>query len=102
HQPLDRWYTGEWVAKYPSRSAIRGYHISQLDAVWISADDVKARELTYKSTQLFHNYVIGVPYASEGLLITDDDILANIRLPQPVNARMNYAKVIVGVDWGVT
>lgn len=101
-KPLDRWYNAEWVAKYPSRQGLRGYHISQLDAVWISADDVMKRQLTYKSTQLFHNYVIGVPFASEGLLVTDDDIIGNIRLAEPVNARQNYAKVVVGIDWGVT
>lgn len=101
-KPLDRWYNAEWVPKYPSRQGLRGYHISQLDAVWISADDVMKRQLTYKSTQLFHNYVIGVPFASEGLLVTDDDILANIKNPAPINSRQNYAKVIVGIDWGVT
>lgn len=101
-QPLDRWQNAQWVSKHPSRQALRGYHISQLDAVWISADDIKSRELSYKSTQLFHNYVIGVPFASEGMLVTDDDILANIRLPKPINSRQGYAKIIVGIDWGVT
>lgn len=96
---LDRWYSGEWVAKYPSRSGVRGYHISQMDAVWISADDVKRRELTYTSKQLFHNYVIGMPFASEGLLITEDDILASTRLEAPVTGRRDYAKIVVGIDW---
>src|SRR5690606_38244761 len=79
-KPLDRWYNGEWVAKYPNRKEIRGYHISQLNAVWISADDIKRRELRYTSRQLFYNYVIGEPYANEGLIITEDDILACQRL----------------------
>ena len=30
---------GEWVAAYPGR-AIRGYHMSQLNAPWITADEI--------------------------------------------------------------
>jgi len=100
-KPLDRWYNGEWVAKYPDRKAIRGYHISQLNAVWISADDVKRRELKYTSKQLFYNYVIGEPYASEGLVITEDDILGSKRFETRVHSRQNYKKTVVGIDWGI-
>ncbi len=100
-KPLDRWYNGEWVAKYPSRKGIRGYHISQLNAVWISADDIKRRELRYASKQLFYNYVIGEPYASAGMIITDDDIMAAQRLETRVHSRKDYAKIVVGIDWGV-
>jgi len=97
-EPLDRW-KGEWVAAYPSRKGLRGYHISQLDAVWITADDVKRRELSYTSKQLFYNYVVGVPFASEGLLIVEDDILASTRLEGPVFSRQQYVKIVAGVDW---
>lgn len=100
-KPLDRWYNGEWVAKYPNRKEIRGYHISQLNAVWISADDIKRRELRYTSRQLFYNYVIGEPYANEGLIITEDDILACQRLESRVHSRKDYKKVVVGIDWGI-
>lgn len=38
--PLDRWYSGMWVAKHPERSAngdgVRGYMISQMNAVWVN------------------------------------------------------------------
>lgn len=100
-KPLDRWYNGEWVAKYPDRKAIRGYHISQLNAVWISADQIKRNELTYTSKQLFYNYVIGEPFAAAGLIITEDDILASQRLEKRVYSRQDYQKVVVGIDWGV-
>ncbi|QKE56332.1 terminase large subunit [Bacillus phage YungSlug] len=102
HKPLDRWYNGHWVAKHPDRKALRGYHISQLSAVWITADDFKRNELTYTSKQLFYNYVIGMPYASEGLIITDDDILALQRFEKPVFSRQDYKKIVVGIDWGLT
>lgn len=39
-KPLDRWYNGSWVQQYPSRTqgmtGTRGYHISQLNAVWVN------------------------------------------------------------------
>lgn len=98
---LDRWAQGEWVAMYPSIKETRGYHISQLDAVWISADDVIRRKFNYTSKQLFYNYVIGEPYASQGLLITDADIKASVRLPKEVMSRnQNYVGIAAGIDWG--
>jgi hypothetical protein len=101
-QPLNRWYKGEYVAKMPSRHEIRGYHISQLDAVWISADEIMRNQFQYKVKQLFYNYVIGIPYASEGLIITDQDVLSCVDYPEPLGYRdySKYKKVVAGVDWG--
>lgn len=97
---LNRWTVGEWVAQERGRST-SGYAISQLDATWISADDIMRRSLSYPSRQLFHNYVIGVPYTAVGLLINDDDILSSIRLPAPIVSRTNdYTHIAVGIDWG--
>ena len=100
-KPLDRTY-GEWVAKYPSRKSIRGYHISQLNAVWISADDIKKREMRYTSKQLFYNYVIGEPYVNEGMIITEQDLLGAVRFESPKLHRNEYSFVVAGIDWGVT
>ena len=98
---LDRWAKGEWVSMYPDIKETRGYHISQLDAVWISGDDIYRRKLNYASKQLFYNYVIGEPYASSGLLITEEDVKASIRLPKEVLSRnQNYVGIIAGIDWG--
>ncbi|AYP68556.1 tail assembly protein [Exiguobacterium phage vB_EalM-132] len=99
---LNRWNTGEYVAKHPSIHETRGYHISQLDAVWIPADEVMRNQFQYQSKQLFYNYVIGMPYASEGLLITDQDVLSCIGYDQPIGFRDygKYKKITVGVDWG--
>lgn len=99
---LNRWNKGEYVAKYPSRTEIRGYHISQMDAVWITADQIMRNKFNYKVQQLFFNYVIGVPYASEGLLITDQDILSCVGFPEPIGYRdySKYKKVVAGIDWG--
>lgn len=98
---LDRWKMGEWVPMYPSIKATRGYHISQLDATWISADDIMRRKLTYTSKQLFYNYVIGEPYAAEGLQITDADLIAAVRLSKwQMSRNNNYVGVVAGIDWG--
>ena len=100
-QELNRWEEGEWVPMYPSIKETRGYHISQLDATWISADDIMRRKFNYTSKQLFYNYVVGEPYASEGILIVDEDLRASIRLPREVMARTNaYSAVSAGIDWG--
>jgi hypothetical protein len=101
HQELDRWYNGEWVAKYPDRKGLRGYHISQLNAVWISADQVKRNELRYPSKQLFYNYVIGEPYAAEGLIINENDVLSAQRFDSPKHGRTGYQKIVAGIDWGL-
>ena len=100
-KPLNRWGIGEWAPMYPSIKETRGYHISQLDAAWISADDVMRRMFSYTSKQLFINYVIGEPYASEGLIVVDEDIKGAIRLPKEVLSRTNaYTAISVGIDWG--
>lgn len=98
---LNRWEPGEWVPMCPSIKETRGYHISQLDATWISADDIMRRQFNYTSKQLFYNYVIGEPYASEGLQITDADLRASIRLPKwQMSRNNNYVGIVAGIDWG--
>ncbi|QQO40634.1 terminase [Bacillus phage 015DV002] len=105
-KPLDRWYNGEWVAEHPDRTAdgggTRGYLITQMNAVWISADELKRKELKAKSKQHFYNYVLGHPYQDVALAVQDKDILDNIRedLPEPLMNRGNYRFISVGIDWG--
>ncbi|QIA28720.1 terminase large subunit [Phage f2b1] len=105
-EPLDRWYNGMWVAKYPDRTAdgggTRGYLITQMNAVWISADELKRKELAAKSKQHFYNYVLGFPYQDVALAVQDTDIYNNIRedLPEPLMNRGNYRFISVGIDWG--
>lgn len=101
-KPLNRWNKGEYVAKYPDRKEVRGYHISQLDAVWINADEIMRNQFQYKIKQLFYNYVIGVPYASEGLIITDQDVLGCIGFQDPIGYRdySKYKRIVAGIDWG--
>lgn len=101
HQELNRWTPGEWVAKYPGRKEVRGYYISQLNAVHISADSIKRRELSYPFKQLFYNYVIGLPYANVGLMVTEEDVKRHVTMD---NEQLNYGNefigYVVGIDWG--
>ena len=98
---LNRWQEGEWVSMYPSIKEIRGYLITQMDATWISADTIMRRKFNYTSKQLFYNYVLGQPYSPVGLIITENDIRAAIRVPQKITHRTNdYVGIVAGIDWG--
>lgn len=98
---LDRMQTGEWVAQRPSIHNIRGYHISQMDAAWISADRIMRRQFDFTSKQVFFNYVLGEAYATEGILVTEADVLASIRLPHEIGSRTkDYMAIVAGIDWG--
>jgi hypothetical protein len=98
---LNRWNKGIWVPQYPSKIDTRGYRISQMDAVWISADDIMRRQFKYPSVQLFMNYVVGEPYVTMGMVITDSDIISSITLPKEIMSRNHdYSRIVVGIDWG--
>ena len=98
---LNRWSSGEWVAKNKEVRDLRGYFISQLNATHISADDIMRRERSYASKQLFYNYVIGKPYANTSLLISEEDVRNMITLEREELARNdNYLGYVVGIDWG--
>lgn len=99
---LDRDYKAEYVAKYPDRQAIRGYHISQLNFSAISADRIKQNELKYSSKQLFTNYVVGEPFIQEGMIINEQDIKSAVRFEKPILSRKDYKFVVAGTDWGGT
>lgn len=104
-KPLDRWDNGMWVPKYPDRTkygdGVRGYMISQLNAVWISASELKRKELNSKSKQAFHNYTIGVPYENQNMAVTTEDVFNNVYdHVEPKMDRDGYRFISVGVDWG--
>lgn len=103
HQNLEasRWYNGRWVAKYPSRSNV-GFFVSQLNAVWLTSDQVYSDSLNANSRQLFYNYTLGKPYQDTSLVLTSNDILNNMRpdLPTDQTIRGDYSLISVGIDWG--
>lgn len=98
---LNRWTSGEWVAKHPRRNDVRGYFISQLNAVHISADSIKRRENQFAFKQLFYNYVIGAPYANVAMQITEEDVKSYIFMEkEQLNQSSDFIAYVAGVDWG--
>ena len=98
---LNRWGEGEWVAKYPTRKDTRGYFISQLNAVHISADKVKKKELKYAFKSLFYNYVLGKPFANVALQVTDQDVMSNVYMDrESYNRTPEFVAYVAGIDWG--
>jgi hypothetical protein len=84
---------GEWVAKYKGRTR-RGYWLSQMMIPWVTAKKIIEQEKTM-STDVFHNFVLGLPYQASEFMINRTSILeANI--PQSVEKR----DVVIGCDSG--
>ena len=104
-KPLDRWYNGQWVSKFPDRTkdggGIKGYMISQLNAVWFSADELKRKELNSQSKQSFYNYVLGYPFEDSKLVVTENDIFDHPSEHLNFSPdRGDYRFISVGIDWG--
>lgn len=104
--PLDRWYNGKWIAKYPSRTmndsnGIRSYQISKLNAVWVSCSQLMQQELRAESKQAFYNYDLGEPFVDNRLHVSPEDINNHLTREHPAHDRENYSVISVGIDWGV-
>jgi len=93
---------GIWQPLYPRKERIRGYQISQLMCPWISATQLMQKKEDYKLDQLFMNYVIGLTYLGDNVMITKGDILRCIdtSITNPYDFRRE--NVCQGVDWGNT
>lgn len=85
---------GEWVAKWPSRDRIHGYWFSWLMASWFQAADI-IHEYETKSTEYFHNMVLGKAYTQADLKFDRDTILKALRPGVPV-----MRNVVMGSDIG--
>lgn len=107
-KPLDRWGAkSQWVAEAPG-SDWSGYHMSQCDCVWISADDIMTdlRELG-PGLGPFYNYDLGLPYLGDGGSVTKGLILTlvNPNIP-PASGRAYFDTSVgrltvgIGLDWG--
>lgn len=86
---------GEWVAKKKGRE-YSGYWISALMAPWISAQQILNKKKEYSEEQ-FYNFVLGLPYASKGNILTRQAFFQN--LTQTINRQKS--RPIIGVDTGV-
>lgn len=98
--PIDR-TQGRWVPVHSDRHLIRGYHIPQTIAPWISATDIQQKKVESKFLQLFENYVLGRTSKGETILVTDGDFNACTTNYQPVTHRTSdWEKITIGIDWG--
>lgn len=97
---LDR-MTGEWVAKRPSVKKIRGYHMPQMIAIWLSAVAIMQKRRDYKFIQLWTNYVLGEVALGESILLNENDFdNANAGHPLIERRTADWVYVTVGIDWG--
>lgn len=99
---LDRVFTGEWVARHPDRQLIRGYHIPQLIAPWISATQVMQDKITMRFKELWLCYVCGIPASGELEMVSDEDFRRACAGHGLMAARpaTGWSHVSVGIDWG--
>lgn len=97
---LDR-INGEWVAKCPSIKLIRGYHMPQMIAEWISATTIMQKKINYKFFQLFCNYILGEASVGQGLMMTETDFdMANAGHKMVDRKTNDWVLTSVGIDWG--
>ena len=98
---LDRVFTGRWVPKYPDRRLIRGYHMSQLIACWISATQVMQDKIDMRFIEIWMNYVLGLPASGALEMISDQDCQMACAGHQLFEQRTgDYTHVTAGIDWG--
>lgn len=98
--PMDRWYGGRWNITDPSQGRTHGYSISQMDAVWISADKLKEKEMNSPSKQFFYNYTLGLPYEDKSAKFFSTDVTSNQVERRRLNYREDYQYIACGIDWG--
>ncbi len=99
HSDLPNEIRRNGVWKPTSSGPFRGYHISQLMCVWITAEKIiEAFNDPMKDKQYFWNYVLGLPYIGSEDKIDPKTVLRNCT--DGVNDwRLN--KCIIGVDTGL-
>lgn len=86
---------GYWKAKFPERER-RGYWINQLMVPWVSAKKILQQQNTMP-IDVFHNFVLGLPYQASEFVINGDAILRACNPGMP-----NKRDVIIGCDSGKT
>ncbi len=89
---------GEWVPQNPGAKT-HGYHLSQLMASWISADEIMQKKSDYsKQPAKFPNEVLGEPYEGSAKPISITKLLKGQMDPGILQPKYRY--ITVGVDWG--
>ena len=85
---------GQWVRKFINRP-ISGYWISQMMVPWISAE--KIIEDSEGDPDIFHNFVLGLPFISKDTAVTRESIIKCIspgHNPKTKVANINNINII--------
>lgn len=95
HEPLTKsdLTGGRWVKKFKNKD-ISGYWISQMIVPWIAPSQIIEKSL--EDQDIFHNFVLGLPYVSKDTSVTRESIIKCIS--PGYNPRTNVA---IGVDNGI-
>lgn len=103
---LDRWHAkNEWAPQNKS-GEVRGYKASQLDCVWISADEVMRKLREYKPIGKWYNYVLAEGYMGDAAQLTENFVYQLVHPEILIMNRSDFdrqfkaTRVIVGIDWG--
>lgn len=91
---------GFWHPLYKDRTRVRGYQLTQMTAPWISATKMMAKREDYRLDQLFMNYVIGLPYLGDNILIRRSDVEKCIDTSLTDIGQVKLRDVCIGGDWG--
>jgi hypothetical protein len=100
--PLNR-LQGRWVAKFPSVKNIRGYHLPQTIAPWITATALMQKKIDYRFLQLWINYCLGLAAKDDTALISEAALQrVSIRSWTALQTRRtpDFDKYAAGIDWG--
>jgi hypothetical protein len=99
---LDKQF-GEWVAKYPDRKDIRGYHYTQLFAPFVKPEDIYKeyqQAINRGRLQTFYNLTLGIPYISAKEKLTKEGVLSLCDTQFPSDPFKLDGPTFMGVDQG--
>lgn len=86
----------EWIPQNPG-ARVRGYHLTQLMASWITADDIMYKKSdNVKYPYKFYNEVLGQTYSGGSKPITFSKLLRC----RGRDEGTNFKYITIGVDWG--
>lgn len=86
---------GEWKVTGDPNALFSGYHISQLQAPWVTAKELLEAE-SLKTREAFYNYYLGIPYVGSDITVSRDLILRNVKTQENKDDG-----VVMGVDQGL-
>ena len=99
---LDR-ANGRWITTGDKDAPYSGYHVSQLEAPWFTAEDIMFKQKRSRFPQLFYNLVLGLEYVGDNVLLSESEItdcFDHSLTPEIVKQLKADGKVLHGIDWG--